>query len=376
MATDTYYASAPREKPEQLLKQVELISNNPVVDGLLDSMWGLIAVLNDKRQILAVNKTFMEMLGIDDLENTLGLRVGESLNCIHAHDKPAGCGTTQFCATCGAVVAMVTSLSTREPVERNCSLTQFKDGRIKEFYLRVRSVPMQIGDQVVLLLFIQDITQLQESRAFNRIFLHDVKNILTGLLANSDLLTRMTTAKPGEVSARVKQLALRLHREISVQQSLAYADAGYLCDLHPISLAQIIEELRQTYLQHPAADQKELIFPDPMPEVILNTDGFLLGRVLGNMLVNAMEASAPGDTVRLLIESGLETVKLSVWNRQPIPLKYTHRIFQRNFSTKDEVGRGLGTYSIKLFGEEYLGGTVAFSSSEAEGTLFSITLKL
>lgn len=39
------------------------------------------------------------------------------------------------------------------------------------------------------------------------------------------------------------------------------------------------------------------------------------------------------------------------------------RIFQRSFSTKGAKGRGLGTYSMKLFGETYLGGQVSFRSS-------------
>ncbi|MCG8333275.1 MAG: ATP-binding protein, partial [Proteobacteria bacterium] len=37
-------------------------------------------------------------------------------------------------------------------------------------------------------------------------------------------------------------------------------------------------------------------------------------------------------------------------------------------------GRGLGTYSMKLLGEEFLGGKVAFSSTEEKGTEFTITL--
>jgi sensor histidine kinase regulating citrate/malate metabolism len=50
------------------------------------------------------------------------------------------------------------------------------------------------------------------------------------------------------------------------------------------------------------------------------------------------------------------------------------RIFQRNYSTKSDSGRGLGTYSMKLFGETYLGGKVDFTSSESEGTTFHLRL--
>ena len=48
------------------------------------------------------------------------------------------------------------------------------------------------------------------------------------------------------------------------------------------------------------------------------------------------------------------------------------RIFQRNFSTKAEAGRGIGTYSMKLLGEDVLGGEVGFTSSEKDGTVFRL----
>lgn len=49
------------------------------------------------------------------------------------------------------------------------------------------------------------------------------------------------------------------------------------------------------------------------------------------------------------------------------------QIFQRSFSTKDET-RGTGTYSIKMFTEQYLNGKVSFVSNEEERTVFSVFL--
>jgi signal transduction histidine kinase len=50
------------------------------------------------------------------------------------------------------------------------------------------------------------------------------------------------------------------------------------------------------------------------------------------------------------------------------------QIFQRSFSTKASSGRGIGTHSMKLLGERYLGGRVEFTSRDGEGTTFRITL--
>ena len=41
-------------------------------------------------------------------------------------------------------------------------------------------------------------------------------------------------------------------------------------------------------------------------------------------------------------------------------------------ATKPEAGRGHGTWSMKLFGEEFLGGRVSFETSPVGGTTFQI----
>jgi signal transduction histidine kinase len=65
-----------------------------------------------------------------------------------------------------------------------------------------------------------------------------------------------------------------------------------------------------------------------------------------------------------------------VWNHAFIPPEIQGHVFQRSFSTKAERGRGLGTYSMKLLGEGYLGGKVRFVSEVDSGTTFSLELPL
>jgi sensor histidine kinase regulating citrate/malate metabolism len=48
-------------------------------------------------------------------------------------------------------------------------------------------------------------------------------------------------------------------------------------------------------------------------------------------------------------------------------------MFKRSFTTKG-IGRGLGTYSMKLLGEKYLKGKVGFESSKQNGTTFYIEI--
>lgn len=109
------------------------------------------------------------------------------------------------------------------------------------------------------------------------------------------------------------------------------------------------------------------------PEVKLISDRALLHRILSNMIKNALEASLPGDQVSLGCQQHGRAVRFWVHNPGVIPPDAQLQIFQRSFSTRGP-GRGLGTYSIRLLGEVYLGGEVSFKSSPGNGTTFEINL--
>jgi sensor histidine kinase regulating citrate/malate metabolism len=87
------------------------------------------------------------------------------------------------------------------------------------------------------------------------------------------------------------------------------------------------------------------------------------------MLKNAIEATSLGGTITVgVVDSGDE---IEFWMNNPgeMPRQVQLQVFQRSFSTKGR-GRGLGTYSMRLLTERYLGGRVTFSSSAIEGVTF------
>jgi signal transduction histidine kinase len=130
------------------------------------------------------------------------------------------------------------------------------------------------------------------------------------------------------------------------------------------------------FSNHPVAKGKLLRLPQTIPDLSFTTDFPLLMRVIDNMLKNAFEATVEGGEVKVSIEQGQDEITFCVWNQQAIPKDIAKRVFQRNFSTKKDVGRGLGTYSMKLFGEQFLGGRVNFTTSETDGTVFCFSLNV
>lgn len=62
-----------------------------------------------------------------------------------------------------------------------------------------------------------------------------------------------------------------------------------------------------------------------------------------------------------------------MWNAGAIPVAVRPRLFERFFSTRG-AGRGHGTWALKLLAERVLGGRVAYTTAQDEGTWFPLVL--
>lgn len=370
----TYFAPPERVTDNQLAIEVRWVSGSPVVTGILQTVSGLLAILDEHRQIVALNESFMKMIGMDSPADAMGLRPGEALQCVHCNGEPAGCGTTEFCESCGAAVAIVASLGEDRPVERLCALHAGRNGQETDMVLMVRSQPIRIQGRRFLLLFLRDITAQHRYAALERTFFHDVNNMVGMLMGASENLKGDKACKSAET---VFHASRRLAREVAIQALLSSSRTGSYQPLwQTLSPPEIMAELREFFANHPAAEGIRITYSEDLPDAAVTTDFSLLMRVLSNMVINALEATESGGEVLVGIDDLDGGLSFSVWNSAVIPESVRKRIFQRNFSTKDQPGRGIGTYSMKLLGEELLGGSVVFSSSEEEGTTFSFRLPI
>ncbi|MFH2002961.1 MAG: HAMP domain-containing sensor histidine kinase [Planctomycetota bacterium] len=372
---DTHFAPPERASDDELIRQISCVSRHTLVNSMMQIVVGLFAVLNEQRQIIALNETFLQTLGIKDADAILGLRLGETLDCIHASQLPGGCGTSEYCSSCNAAIAMVTSLAEHKVVSRTCSVVVQKGKTKDDLFFRVSAYPMAVEDRRFLLLFLQDITHQQKWASLERAFFHDINNLVLGLLGASELISFADDKTRNDYAQRIIKQSMRLAKEVALQNSLVQGDAGtYQPIFHPVLTGRVLKELRESIAHHPTMKNGRLELSDRHDDRWITTDLSLLVRILTNMVINALEAGSEYDAVKVWTEFTDEAVIFNVWNRQAIPEKIQKRIFQRNYSTKSAEGRGIGTYIMKLFGEKYLKGKVLFSSSEEEGTVFSLYL--
>jgi len=370
---DTYFAPAETATEQQIQADVEILAQNEVLEGLMDTVGGLLAILNEQRQIITLNGTFLKMLGVKDPIYALGLRPGNALNCVHADEAPGGCGTTRYCSTCGTAKAIVKSLETNEASEETCALKSEKDGVETDVVLKVRSHPVQIQDRRFIMLFLRDITLEQQRAALERTFFHDINNMLFGLVGASQILARDVNQSP--MVDIVRRSSLSLQKAVEMQRYLLQSETdSYQLVPQPLSMDQLQEDLYSLFQRHPARKGKHLRISNDLGDMTIQTDISMFHRVLANMITNALEATQHGGRVMVRFHEQLETLYFSVHNQQVIPAEVKLRIFQRNFSTKSAAGRGIGTFSMKLFGEKILGGRVNFTSEPGEGTTFTFSI--
>jgi len=342
---------------EQLIKFAESVSQ-------------MVLVLNQQRQIVFANKSYHDFFEAKQVKHVVGKKAGDAFKCRNAAYSRGGCGTTKFCKACGAAQAITESIlgnsSTRE-----CKILTTSNDTID---LRVTASPLKLDKEELTLFSINDISHEKRRRSLERIFIHDILNIAGGILGLSAILKEIDDIEEiHQIATTIEEASNNLIEEIQTQRELSSAERGDLT-LHytEVQTNNILNELKDLYSNHELNTGKTISIRHSGNHVIV-TDKVLLKRILGNMIKNAIEATVPDDHI-ILSCSGLGTkVRFEVHNRSIIPEDTQSELFKRFYSTKQN-GRGIGTYSMKLFGEKYLKGRVWFRSSPENGTSFYFEL--
>lgn len=367
-STETSFLPGPRDTDGELQRQVDLLAGLHFLEFLRD-IPEIALVLNRSRQIVWLNRPAASFLG----EGKTGSRLGEALLCVNADRSPSGCGTTEACAFCGAALAMAGSLSGLEDAEE-CVIQRHGEGGTDALNLKVWSKPFEAGGQRFVYFMIRDISLQKRHEVLERIFYHDIGNSVSGIKAMAELLAAGDGPPGADLLELMRSAADQLAEEIESQRSLKAAESGTLrAEMAELDLYPFLVRIAGFFKYSLFSRQVELDLLPFEGRLLARTDPVLLRRVVLNMLKNALEASSRGERIRLGLAGGNGLATIWVWNATPLGPEAMHRVFQRSYSTKGK-GRGLGTYSMKVLAERYLGASVSFRSSEEEGTVFEATL--
>jgi PAS domain-containing protein len=360
-----------RAPGEVIDRQASLVKDQGSLNALLDANPSIVLVLNQFRQVVYANQSLARFLKLDEIDCVFGLRPGEVLSCVNSDISPGGCGNSEFCKTCGALNAILSSQEGNFDIQE-CRITRKETGDALD--LRVWATPHSITGEHFTIFAVQDVSHEKRRGNLERIFFHDVLNTAGNLRNYAVLLKNARPEELPEYAEDIQRLSEELIDVIQTQREITRAENGDLIVKPELfKPAELVEEIAALHRKQETFNGIRVIAEVQDPGMEFITDPGLLRRILLNIVKNAVEASQAGETVSLECRRADEQVIFRVHNPAVMPEPVRLQVFQRSFSTKG-AGRGLGTYGARLLGERYLGGTVSFTSEAGKGTQFVISL--
>ena len=257
---------------------------------------------------------------------------------------------------------------------QECHVESWLTGQPISLELRVSAAPFFFEGEELTVCSLRDITDEKRRQVLERLFFHDILNSAGALKAMVEMKDQVQCDEEDSLTETVRNLSSQIVEEIQSHRDLVAAEAGELAvKILDVHVPELLEKVCSLYRRHSLGSDKQIVLAPLAAQPVIWTDEVLLGRILGNLIKNALEASEPGDTVTVAFENTRQPC-FSVHNPAVMPESVQFQMFQRSFSTRQERGRGIGSYSVKLLTEKYLRGKVWFDSRPPHGTTFFVSL--
>lgn len=357
----------------EILEQHERIKGELATD-LINSVPNPSFILNNDRKIVLYNETLAAAVGEKEEDRILGRRPGELFRCCNT--KTNQCGESAHCVQCGALKA-IKSAMTSGKTEEECMLLANINGKVKAYTFKVNASPINIREEQYYIIHLTDISDSKHKEMMERVFLHDLLNAVNGIINAGTLIKEDAVKNENREMARmIVDRAQFMANEIDSHRLFISAETKQL-EIHnePVLVQQVIKAINLFYASSLLAKDKNISIDSDVEDFTMLTDKRILYRIIENLVKNAVEASPENGIVKIKTQAKGERALFTISNQGSISMAVAHQIFKKSFSTKGK-GRGLGTYGVKLFTENYLQGKVWFDSSQEDGTNFYIELPL
>ena len=200
---------------------------------------------------------------------------------------------------------------------------------------------------------------------------HELRNPLGTIKASAELLQKNVAAE----SDVAREMAGFIASEVDRTNSLV---TRFLQFARPLQLRRDNADLAQTVDRAVAQVEREAqgvaIYKNYAPEIApFPFDAELMERVFYNLILNAVQATAPGGAVTVKTRAAAGAVEVAVIDRGAgIDPKQRDSIFNPFFTTKPE-GVGLGLAIVSKIVDEH-GGKITVESEPGKGSVFHVLL--
>jgi signal transduction histidine kinase len=220
----------------------------------------------------------------------------------------------------------------------------------------------------------QDQIRKQERQAmFGRVaagLVHDLSHPIQNIGNNCRLILKMyDDAEYREMFQRTVDRELSLVRR--VLEDLRNLARPIPLERFPVDVARLAGEVAESMRVPAEAAGLTLDYAPPSGPIQVEGDVFALGRVLRNLILNAIQATTPGGRITLEVARSGRSVRIAVRDTGcGIPPDRLGAIFE-DFVTTKRRGLGLGLPIARKIVDQ-LGGTIRVESEVGRGTAFTM----
>ena len=352
--------------------QKELFSEGVVSRQLLDAVPSPLLIINQQWRVVYANQAALELVSDQNNGQQPGLREGDAFHCVHYLKGPSQEGRKANCHVCGIAKLLSRSLKGEE-VHQDCQLTCNLAGAKPTLDLRVWATPLLFHGEHFSILNLIDISDKHRRELLENTCYHDLLNTLTSIIGVLSVMKEEEVEDRHNIVTLLEKMTQDSIDEINTLRLLQKAEEGEITpQWTTFKTEQLLIEIHEAFTHHPSAEDKNLVIDRQTENFDISSDRQLVRRIIGNMVVNALEATEASGTVTIGSVTDKQGVSFWVHNTQVVPEEIRESIFQRDVSQKGH-GRGIGTYSMWLL-SSLLKGKVHFISDQTQGTTFSLWL--
>ena len=141
-----------------------LSSESPSLFALFDAFPSMAFLADADAKVFEANRAARQWLG-ERAGTKLGLPLGEVFDCVFPRDSRGPCGTTDFCPSC-SVRRSIEAVAAELPTPRRLAhMILGSAGSAEDRWFQVSASPLVLGDRKLVLVVMEDATQLVELRA-------------------------------------------------------------------------------------------------------------------------------------------------------------------------------------------------------------------
>ncbi len=197
---------------------------------------------------------------------------------------------------------------------------------------------------------------------------HELKNPLASVKGLAALVDRDATGKEKE---RLTVLRREVDRMQEILESfLNFSRPIVPLDVAPVRVAELVEQVAALY-EGVARERGVEVRLDARPEVAVKADARKVKQVLINLVQNAIDVTAKGGAVDVVVGPEGRGARVSVMDRGP-GVADLERAFEPGVTSK-AAGNGLGLTIARLLARQH-GGDVRLSRRDGGGIVAELTL--